>query len=164
MHINDEQIRTMYLAGTVSVPLIFPELGKITAGRQSEDPASPLLLRVEHRISPRLMIARSFLLSEVAVVFIPNDPHCVDVNRGRWLVNGQLESVLLPQGDASVEVLGIAYVLERARTLMQVEVGMTAAESVDYYPPLPGDRSLDHYKTPDALGGASLETNLCCDK
>ena len=26
---------------------------------------------------------------------------------------------------------------------MQVEVGLTAAESVEYYPPMPGDRSMD---------------------
>ena len=42
---------------------------------------------------------------------------------------------------------------------MQVEVGMTAAESVDYYPPLPDDRTVDHY----AMGKAGPEGVSCTD-
>lgn len=42
---------------------------------------------------------------------------------------------------------------------MRVEVGMTAAESVEYYPPLPHDRSIDHYQ----LNAARPDTPHVCD-
>jgi len=35
----------------------------------------------------------------------------------------------------------IIYLPETAKVLLRVETGMTAAESVEYYPPTPGDRS-----------------------
>ena len=47
---------------------------------------------------------------------------------------------------------------EQAAAFMQVAVGMTAAESVEYYPPLPHDRSVDHYRL---MSGQSNEPFFC---
>jgi hypothetical protein len=155
MYLSDEQLRAMHLAGTVSVPLIFPAVGRITAQRFSKDPASPVLLRVEDRVSPRVMISRTFFLSDVALIFVPDDCACVELSRGKWLWPDQAHEYLLSNKESPGEVLGIVHVLEKARTLMHVEVGMTAAESVDYYPPLPGERSKDHY---------DFQAGDCCDR
>jgi hypothetical protein len=144
MNLNECQLRSMYLAGTVSIPLTFPELGAISLHGTAA--GSRAVVRVEHRISPKLLIARSVLLDEVEGVFLPKDPTHVDFADGDWLIATDVGPGLEQRtGCLGNSVLGILYVREHARVLMQVEVGMTAAESVEYYPPMAGDRSVNHY-------------------
>jgi hypothetical protein len=42
-------------------------------------------------------------------------------------------------------VKGIVYVRENASSMLELQAGLTAAESAEYYPPLPDDRSVNHY-------------------
>jgi hypothetical protein len=140
----------MSLAGTVAVPQTFPQLARLSIvanspkRRSPEGQAGRYLLLVEHEISPKLTITRTFFLDQVAAVFIPADPTKVDFEDGKWFVGDDLAAAA--RGKTSGTALGIAYVRENAATLMQVEVGMTAAESAEYYPPLPHDRTVDHYR------------------
>ena len=149
----------MQLAGTVSVPQRFPQLAMISFAMNEAD-SSELdvdftYLAVDHLINAKLRIRRSFRTSDVSAVFLPWNCDSVDLQNGEWFLGAEiikaLPTVLDNRGGTA---RGIAYVPEQAATLMQVEVGMTAAESVDYYPPLPDDRSLDHY----AMGAPSAET------
>lgn len=153
MLLSARQFRSMSLAGTVAVPQTFPELGRISIVLKSSRRPSGVkdagrdLLVVEHELSPKLTISRTFFLEEVAAVFVPTDPAKVDFEDGTWLVADEVgDGWPSPTNGSSKKTLGIAYVREDAATFMQVEVGMTAAESAEYYPPLPGDRSVDHYR------------------
>jgi len=145
------QLRALSLASTVPVPATFPELGLISIAESGTGHnGTAKIMNVDHVISPRLKIARSFFIEDVSAVFLPENTNDVDFNRGTWLLESEVSNA-----DGK---LGIAYVREDARVLMQVEVGMTAAESAEYYPPLPGDRSVDHY----SLNGPSIERGRAC--
>jgi hypothetical protein len=147
---NRAQRRAMQLAGTVSVPQKFPQLGRISF-LMSLTAAGETALRLEylvvdHVINAKLRILRSFRTSDVSAVFLPRNSGDVDFENGEWFLGGEIaEALPAALGNCGGTARGIAYVPEQAATLMQVEVGMTAAESVDYYPPLPDDRSVDHY-------------------
>jgi hypothetical protein len=155
---NREQRRAMQLAGTVSVPQKFPQLAMISFSVNETDTGEFdvdfTYLAVDHVINAKLRIRRSFRTSDVSAIFLPWNCDCVDLQNGEWFLGPEitkaLPTVLENRGGIA---RGIAYVPEQAATLMQVEVGMTAAESVDYYPPLPDDRSVDHY----AMGDPSLK-------
>ncbi|MHB0957700.1 MAG: hypothetical protein ACYC6N_14785 [Pirellulaceae bacterium] len=147
--LSDDEVRALYLGGTVPVPSPFPETGLITLCKDAVRPGLEIrrsALRVTHTISAKLTITRTFLLDEVSAICITEgiDPKC-----GRWLLGPAIEKLLshLQEscGKSGEALRGIVHVRENAHTLMQVSVGMTAAESVDYYPPLPGDRSRNHY-------------------
>lgn len=150
MALSPRQLRAMSLAGTVAVPQTFPQLARLSIVAKSPKRRSPdgrvgrYLLIVEHEVSPKLTITRTFFLDQVAAVFIPADPADVDFEDGRWFMADDLAAAA--RSKSSGKALGIAYVREHAATLMQVEVGMTAAESAEYYPPLPHDRTVDHYR------------------
>lgn len=155
----------MHLAGTVAVPQTFPELGRLSLQPRNPDPTPGEpnidrdLLVVEHRLSPKLTITRTFFLDDVAAVFIPGSISQVHLDDGTWLVAKDIGvnwRQLAPNSSAGL--FGIAYVRESAATLMQVDVGMTAAESVEYYPPLSHDRSVDHYRF-----SQSAESTFLCD-
>jgi hypothetical protein len=154
MSLSQSQLRSMYVADTVPVPVTFPELGDISVQSGAMPPpgcadeSARSVVRVEQNISPKLMIARSFPIEEVSAVFLPDDLVDVDLSQGTWLLGPEIESALLARSKKNGAIRGITYVREHARTLMQVEMGMTAAESVEYYPPLVGDRSADHYQFP----------------
>jgi len=147
------QIRSLSLSGTVSVPAQFPELGELFVlpctpdGRLLPKGKSNYILRVVQRSSVKTSITRNFLLDDVAAVFLPANKDRVQLEKGQWLLGAEIGEFFacqsVPKGASN---LGIAYVPEAASCLMQVEVGMTAAESAEYYPPLPGDRSIDHYR------------------
>ena len=134
-----------------TVPQKFPELAFISftcrpsGAVDSHDHFE--FLYVEHVMNSKLRIRRWFSTRDVRAVFVPSDPAHVDHSCGHWFLGNEVFSALptaLENGDGSIR--GIVYVPEHARTLMQVEVGMTAAESVEYYPPLPDDRTADHYQ------------------
>jgi hypothetical protein len=152
MGFTRRQQQSLHLAGTVSVPPTFPELGKLylergACGVAPQGKTAPAdVLCVELELSPRVSIARKFLVSDVAAVFVPKSPGNVNLSDGTWLLAGEIDQLETLEANSGGGLLGIAYVPESARTLMQVEVGMTAAESVEYYPPLPDDRSVNHYQ------------------
>jgi hypothetical protein len=147
--LRDDEVRALYLGGTVPVPSPFPETGVITLCKDAIRPGLEIrrtALSVTHTISAKLTITRTFSVDEVSAVCLieSGDPRC-----GRWLLGPAIEKSLSEVQESCAKsgktLRGIVYVREHAQTLMRVSVGMTAAESVDYYPPLPGDRSRNHY-------------------
>jgi hypothetical protein len=99
-------------------------------------------------------------LRDIAAVFVPADPEAVDLERGLWISADDLVSRALEVIESRIEAASdedsqhsptatlldapaIVFLPETAQVLMQVEVGLTAAESVEYYPPMPGDRASD---------------------
>ena len=60
---------------------------------------------------------------------------------GTWLLGNEISAYL----SGKDRVLGIVFVAEAESTLLEVHAGMTAGESAQYYPPLPSDRSFNHY-------------------
>lgn len=113
-----------------------------------------VLLKIVHAVSPKLTITRLLPLSDLRAAFIPADCKEVDFNQGAWFHSHQLHlaavKALVVPGENSrdldeVEVSlfadpAIVYLPETVPLLMQVEVGLTAAESADYYPPTPYDQ------------------------
>jgi hypothetical protein len=144
---NRSAAQSMLLAGTIPFPTIFPELGLLTYSESGIDLPGPArggkkpTLTVEQLLSPRLTIWRTFFVDDVAAVFLPNDEKLVKLVDGEWLLGGEVKT-LKKSGPAK----GIVYVRESAPTLLYMQVGMTAAESAEYYPPLPDDRSINHYR------------------
>ncbi len=142
VNFNQQQLRAIYLAGTVSIPAKFPELAEIRFESISK---KQIVVHATQTSSPKLVITRSFFLDDVSSLFLPNDPDCVDLTDGEWYEKASLKSHASDQ-DADESEMGIIYVREHAQSLLRVEAGMTAAESAEYYPPLPDDRSVNHYE------------------
>lgn len=162
---NREQRRAMQLAGTVSVPQKFPQLALIAFSVNETDAGEFDIdlkyLTVDHVINAKLRIRRSFRTSDVSAIFLPWSSETIDLQDGEWYLGGEIVKALPTALENRGGIArGIAYVPEQASTLMQVEVGMTAAESVDYYPPLPDDRSVDHYAMGDPNVEAGSRPNL----
>lgn len=175
-----DPLRALCLAGTVTIPSPFPQLGRITLATIEHatlaptpgcnvKSARPNCLRIEHVQSPRLLIARYVLLEEVEAVFLPADPDAPHLLEGKWYAGtarcAKFAKRLARRADGDAAV-GIVYVREQARVLMHVEVGMTAAESAEYYPPMVRDRSDAHYSlTDDAeIRAQALPRQWhCCD-
>jgi hypothetical protein len=157
------QLRAFSLAGTVPVPSPFPEVGRLVLvpgglayGETGGPPVQEDLVVIEHLQSNRLLIRRSVLLRDVAaVVFVPVDKD------DHWFFGPEVGKELEARSNSNRDDLltGIAYVREQAPVLMQVEVGMTAAESAEYYPPVVGERTDAHYTLQaGALGALDCET------
>jgi len=152
VQLSREQMQALMLADTVAIPPAFPELGRLSYHRNGAGiPGMPVtdasdILVVEQRMSPKLTISRTFLARGVAAIFIPKNPIVVDLQQGDWLLGREIEKIESLINGSDSCVLGIAYVHERANTLLQVQIGMTAAESAEYYPPLPDERSDSHYQ------------------
>jgi hypothetical protein len=151
------QLRTLSLAGTVALPSPFPELGKLSLqaggvsynGSKGETGREDLIV-IEHVQSNRVIITRRVLLREVtAVAFCP-----IDATTKNWYFGSEIARELRARSNSNDLdlMMGIAYVRESAPVLMEVEVGMTAAESAEYYPPVL-ERSDAHYNL--------IETNGC---
>ena len=151
-----DQLRSFFLAGTVPIPSPFPSLGKISlelrAGDVKQEPGDLALdaVRIVHQQSPRVLIARTVLLDDVQAVFIPDRPGSVDLVLGTWCFRPDIRRRLIALVAENVKTKGIVYVPEAARVYMEVGVGMTAAESAEYYPPLARERNDAHYR----LGGS----------
>jgi hypothetical protein len=142
--LNHQEFRQMLLAGTVTFPATFPQLGRLRLATNACDGVE--ILSVEENPSPRVTLKRHVKLSSVRAIFIPNDPRCVRYNDGEWLTGCDLACQLHCRLDScDAELFGIVFVPETEPSLLQVSAGMTAAESIQYYPPLPGDPSHNHY-------------------
>jgi hypothetical protein len=156
------QLRAFALAGTVPVPSPFPELGKILlvpgglVYDKTREPVREDVVVIEHLQSNRVLIRRTVLLRDVAaVVFAPIDK---DDN---WFFGPEIGKELEARSNANRDdlLMGIAYAREQAPVLMQAEVGMTAAESAEYYPPVCGERTDAHYTLQAGMhGGFDCET------
>lgn len=159
MNLDRRHVRAMCLAGTVAVPQKMPQLARLAVEEGNGFlPAaqSPMMLVAEHRVSPKLTITRNVHLQDVTAVFVPDDARDFDLERGTWLLGDEIAGFIDTLSRSRPEPpLGIAYVREQAPVLMQVVVGMTAAESAEYYPPLPSDPAVDHYEIPGAGASAS---------
>jgi hypothetical protein len=142
----------MNLSGTVTIPPRLPDVAEISftiIGKKE-------VVVVTQKLSPKLVIKRTFFLSDVASVFLPQNCESVDLTRGEWFE----DKVLAAKAEYNLDkdpVKGIVYVRENAPSMLEVQAGMTAAESAEYYPPLPDDRSVNHY---DMDGDQSLYGRL----
>ncbi len=144
------QLRSLSLSGTVALPSPYPELGKISLqpggviyhGAKGESAQEDLVV-IEHVQSNRVTITRRVFLQDVrAVAFWP-----LDATPNNWFFGPEIARELRARTNANncELMMGIAYVRESASVLMEVEVGMTAAESAEYYPPVL-ERSDAHYE------------------
>jgi hypothetical protein len=140
------------VAGTVPIPLRRPELAKLALLRRRADTfESPAAVRycllIDQFISPHLSIRRTVDLGDVRAVFLPRSADDCDYERGSWFLEEEIGPALYryrqQHGRAA---LGVAYLRENAATFMQVDVGLTAAESAEYYPPLATDDRHNHYE------------------
>lgn len=138
--LSPHQIRHLHLAGTVSIPRHFPELGRIWylpkgAEGDDENRKTPVL-RVEHELSHTASVTRTCLLEEVRAVFVPKKPSKVDLKKGRFLLRHEIADAWPHlKKDADGAVLGIVHVHETARTHTEVSMGMAAARSVEFVVP-----------------------------
>ncbi len=147
--LNRVEYRQMLLAGTVTFPATFPHVGRLelrsetlsVLSGKSED-----LLAVIETPSARVTLCRQVLASSVRAVFLPRDPQHVNYADGIWLLPGEIVLGLkLQLQNANGLLYGIVFVAECEPSILTMSAGMTAAESVQYYPPLPGDPSHNHY-------------------
>jgi hypothetical protein len=155
MPITFDPQRAMHLAGTVGFPTPYPEPGWISVAqghsRGSNGNGPELMVRVEHVQSNRLRVSRTVPLSAVEAVHFADDPANPHELRDRWVVPAgrQLDSLAALNstscGTPRGALAGTVFVKEATPVLMEVQVGMTAAESAEYYPPVCQERSDAHY-------------------
>jgi hypothetical protein len=145
---NRDDYRQLLLSGTVTFPATFPQIGcislaceQIPSGKEAQSQRSREMLVVQEFPSAKVTITRKLFADNVRAVFIPQDPNRVSYACGTWLLASEIAEYLRCQK----RVLGIAFVSETESTLLEVRAGMTAGESAQYYPPLPTDRSYNHY-------------------
>jgi hypothetical protein len=155
---NYEQYKHLMLAGTITFPSTFPQLGilslrKSTGHGAIESVAAKYndLLVITERPSIRITISRCMPAADVRAVFLPHDPHHVSWDHGHWFLGEEVLEKVRARLASCAQLYGIVFVAEHTATLLEVEAGMTAAESAQYYPPLLCDRSNNHY---DASGKA----------
>ena len=148
---GDDRLRSMFLSGTVSIPPRFPDIADISFAYIGEK--SPMLaVEVTSELSAKLTIKRTFFIEDVTCIFVPDDEAVVDLKKGKWY-QGEEVSNKAAGGTGKTAMKGIVYVRENAQSLLDVQAGLTAAESAEYYPPLPDDRSVNHYCMDKGAGG-----------
>lgn len=147
---NREQLKHLAVSATVTFPATFPRLAEIRL-REDRDGAltcgeqrTTYLVAIE-RPSLRVTMRRVLPISDVRAIFIPRDSRCVHPDDGTWLLGPEVEVGIRLQIANRERLHGIVYVAEQTSTLLEVEAGMTAADSAQYYPPLPCDRAVNHY-------------------
>lgn len=146
---NPTQFRQYLLAGTVSFPGVFPQVAEISLKSFDEVEAipkqrTPWLVATQYP-APRVCLTRTVSLQDVRAVFLPDQVDQVSYDRGTWLLDDEVLSGLLARLQQSQRVFGIVYVPETAPSLLEMSAGMTAGESIQYYPPLPRDPANNHY-------------------
>ena len=137
----------MYLSGTVSIPPKLPAVADIAFDRIG----GKLVAKATQKISAKLTIMRTFFIEDVASMFIPRDPDAIDMEDGRWMEDAVLRG-FAQQNVGKAPEKGIIFVREHAQSILEMKAGLTAAESAEYYPPLPDNRSVDHYDMGDRPG------------
>lgn len=150
--LSRRHLRAFHLAGTVPLPSPFPEVGRLSLrssvptgdGTAASSPQDMLVL--EHVQSHRLTVVRYVRLEDVTAVLFCPPGAALDAAEENWFFGGEIGPEVAARAGDPARQTGIAYVRESAPVLMQVEVGMTAAESAEYYPPVLGERSDAHYE------------------
>jgi hypothetical protein len=150
MNQQREDLRHLMLAGTITFPSTFPNLGLLSFEEQADlaeitSSTSSRYLCVTEETSVSVTIRRKVPLSDVRAVFIPRDCRHVRLEDGTWYLGNEIEQSLVVLFRNSIQVRAIAYIAEATATLLEVRAGMTAAESSQYYPPIACDRSNNHY-------------------
>ncbi|MEZ6125100.1 MAG: hypothetical protein R3C49_18290 [Planctomycetaceae bacterium] len=140
MSTSEERLRIMLLSGTVTIPPRLPDLADISF----KSLGSRIVVEATQVVSPRTTIRRTFFPEDVMAVFVPDDSTAVDLTQGEFLTGDKLDSKALSLLD-KCSIQGIVYVREHAQSLLELSAGLTAAESAEFYPPLPTDRSVNHY-------------------
>ncbi|HEV3167860.1 MAG TPA: hypothetical protein VGZ22_27915 [Isosphaeraceae bacterium] len=167
MSLDREQMLALEHAGTVGFPSPYPAAGQIKlvvhGSKSEEDP--DILLNVVHQISPRLRVSRLVRLEHARAIQFHGSPSGpaqssakakakpeeapAHVHAGwtHWMadrlhdhVKARAKAHTASGAEPESDVLfhhAILHVPETAPVLMHVDVGMTAAESAEYYPPLP---------------------------
>jgi hypothetical protein len=159
------QLRSFHLAGTVALPSPFPETARLSLRpcglAYGPKVGADDLVVIEHEQSNRVTVARSVRLADVAAVLFSRPLPPVRAGEGEWNFGPEVAVALEERAALSDPALleGIAYVRESAPVLMQVEVGMAAAESAEFYPPAVGERTDEHYDLTAGTLCKSLE--LC---
>ena len=147
--LNRNEYRQMLLAGTVSFPATFPQVGTLELRSETLSALSGQasdILTVTENPSSRVTLSREVLASAVRAVFLPRNPQQVNYSDGLWLLPDEiLMGLKLHLQNTRGPLYGIVFVAESEPTILKMSAGMTAAESVQYYPPLPGDPSFNHY-------------------
>lgn len=143
MSIDPYEMTAMSLAGTVALPCPPASQGSIEI-LPPADPAGATYLRITQRINLKLIVRRIVNLTDVVLIQAsPEDfpggdaggAGCADPSVFIPLVQN-----LIAQSDSTGVIpwiaRGVVYVPEETRLLMQVELGLTARESAEYYPPM----------------------------
>ncbi len=146
--VNRDEYRQMVLAGTVSFPATFPQVGKLTLCRETipvSGQPEVEILSVTESPSARVTMVRRVVAKAVRAVFIPCNPRQVNFADGEWLLGDEVVPGLKCLLADNCVLQGIVFVPENEPSILNVSVGMTAAESVQYYPPLPNDPAHNHY-------------------
>lgn len=142
MSVDKDELRAMHLSGTVSIPPKFPELAEISFAMVN----GRCIVEARQDLSPKLVISRSFFIEDISSIFKPLSERCVDLRTGDFYEDAELET-LAQKGlkKKKKPFRGILYVRENAQSVLKMTAGLTAAESAEFYPPLPNDRSVNHY-------------------
>lgn len=125
---NDKQKRRLALAGTVAFPPAGQGYAKLEASGGARDKV--VSAKVE---TPRTSVKRIFAGVGVRAIYLPKDD--------TWLHGKSLVCWL---GEKSNPAEGIVYVMEDTQTLLEVSTGMSAAEAIEYYPPVTTGVSVNH--------------------
>lgn len=137
----EQKLKSMTLAGTISIPPLKPNLANISFVMED----GCILVVATEDLSPKLQITRTFFAEDVkAICFTKSFKSAKDLDSGKWLLAEQVYST----GKKDVgkkPKSGILFVTESAQSQLEVQAGLTAAESAEYFPPLPDDRSVNHY-------------------
>lgn len=139
---SKQRQKSMSLAGTVSIPPRLPRLANISF----EFEENMFLIVATEDLSPKLQIKRTFFAHDVKAIFYPANDKRVDagLTDGKWVVGDGIRKESGARQNKKSK-LGIIYVSEHAQSQLEVQAGLTAAESAEYFPPLPDDRSVNHY-------------------
>jgi len=116
---KDKQKLRLALAGTVA----FPPAGQGASSVAVSCCCDECYVTVETS-TDRTSVKRTFSSLDVRAV--------KKTKSGKWLIGEELNDWL----QCTNSTKGVVYVTENAQTLLEVSTGMTAAEAVEYYPPL----------------------------
>jgi hypothetical protein len=178
---HDERI-AFRLAGTVGLPSPYPATGSISVVvKLARDPKDwQVFLRIVHRLNLKLKIVRLVEWDDVRGILArwkpaPETPQGAapgwSVKLGEDL-RGQVYDQVQKEKKDKVEGWfelkwlseAIVYVPESAPVYMQVGVGLTAAESAEYYPPLAlCDSGLPRCDSVDRPPAAGVAAWFPCD-
>ena len=126
-----------YLVGTIAIPNAFPELATIQSHAQARligGGALDNVLQIIER-KPQWTIVRTVSVRDVIAVFTTTETNPGEIRRD-WLNAKNWITGKRSIRDIKGTQTGIAYVSDRARVIMNIEFGMTAADSAEYYPPV----------------------------